>query len=197
MKVFLKAVCCAFVVCCLLSMTGFYGACEDISEEVFRLHVIAHSDSEQEQSLKLRVRDALVRETAALFEKCESKEDAMRLAGENQKQLQACAQRVVRESGFDHPVAVSVTKAYFNTRVYDSFTLPAGEYDALRVVIGSGRGKNWWCVLFPSLCFSAAGSGELDRVMNDGEQAIITEPERYEVRFGIVEWFENICSWFR
>lgn len=197
MKLFMKAVCAAMVVCCVLSMTGFYGACEDISREVFRLHVIAHSDTEEEQTLKLRVRDALVQETAALFSGCATKEQAVQTAREQLPRLEACARRVVRDRGFDHPVQVTVEKARFSTRVYEGFTLPAGEYDALRVVIGSGQGKNWWCVLFPALCFSAAGGEALSGVMNGEEQEIVTQPDHYEIRFGIVEWFENLWGWFK
>ncbi len=197
MKIWFKALCCALTICCLMSMTGFYGACEDISQEVFRLHIIAHSDSDEDQALKLRVRDEIVRYTASLFNGCNSKEEAIAAAKEKRSEITALAREVVRNSGYDYPVEVYVTKMSFNTRIYDRFTLPAGEYDALRVVIGSGRGKNWWCVLYPALCFSASGGEEFQKAMNSGEEEIVTESGQYEVKFRIVEFFESLFSFFR
>ena len=111
------------------------------------------------------------------------------------KKIKSRSESFLRSKGYGYPVEVSVTRTGFNTRVYDDFTLPAGEYDALRVVIGSGQGRNWWCVLYPAMCFSSSGS--FDGVISDGEQELVSGGEKYEVKFRIVEIFESLFSFFR
>ena len=197
MRYLLKAVVCALVISCLMSMTGFYGACDDIREEVLRLHILANSDSEEDQALKLRVRDALLVKADELFRGCECKADSIEQAKKHMDELKRTAQQVIREEGHDEPVEVCLTRMPFQTRVYENFSLPAGEYDALRVVIGKGEGHNWWCVLFPALCLPSGGSRELEGVMSAGEEEIVCESDRFDVRFMLVEWWEGICSWFR
>ena len=195
MRILFKSLCCSLVVCCILSMTGFYGACDNISDEVFRLHIIANSDSDEDQSLKLALRDELLSYTAELFCDCKDKDEAMRCAEQQLKKIKSRSESFLRSKGYGYPVEVSVTRTGFNTRVYDDFTLPAGEYDALRVVIGSGQGRNWWCVLYPAMCFSSSGS--FDGVISDGEQELVSGGEKYEVKFRIVEIFESLFSFFR
>lgn len=197
MKLLFKSLCCALVISCLLSMTGFCGACEDIQNEVFRLHILANSDSEDDQKLKLYVRDGLLEYTEELFKDCKNKEQSKQTALENTDNIKQKAQMLVYEYGYKYPVDAYVTNMSFNTRVYDDFTLPAGNYDALRIVIGEGEGYNWWCVIYPALCVPSAEGDELNSVLNEDEQDIINESEHYEVKFKIVEIFEGICSWFR
>lgn len=196
MKTIFRALCCAVVISCLLSLTGFCGACEDIEERVFRLHIIANSDSDADQQLKLRVRDRLTRYTEELFSDCETKEEAMKKARVNIDKLRECAQRTVAEQGYCYPVDVFVTKAEFDTRVYEDFTLPAGSYDALRVVIGEGKGHNWWCVLYPAVCVPAAEKN-IGSALSEGETDIVTKSDRYAVGFKIVEIFRGLASFFR
>lgn len=191
-----KAVVCATVMAGLLSMTGFYGACEDIRQEVFRLHILANSDSDADQQLKLRVRDALLVYTETLFRDCHNKQESMQVAQAHLEDIRAYAQTVVREAGYAYPVQVSVTNMPFNTRVYDGVTLPAGKYDALRVVIGSGQGHNWWCVLYPALCLPSVQREALSGVVSDGEEALMTNSDTYEVKFILVEWWEGLCALF-
>lgn len=195
MKLFLKAICASLICCCIFSMSGFYGACDSISNEVFRLHILADSDSPEDQSIKLALRDELLSCTAELFTDCSSKDEAVKCAAGKLDEIKAHSEAFLRSRGCSCPVTVSVTRMPFNTRVYEKFTLPAGEYDALRVVIGSGRGKNWWCVLYPAMCFSASGS--FGGVMSSGEQELVSEGEKYEVRFRIVEILESLFSFFR
>ncbi len=197
MKLLLKSLCCAVVISCLFSIAGFCGACENIEDEVFRLHILANSNSADDQELKLYVRDGMLEYTDELFKNSKNKEQSKQTALNNIDKLKQKAQTLVYEYGYDYPVDVYVTNMTFDTRVYEDFTLPAGNYDALRIVIGSGEGKNWWCVLYPALCIPSASGNEIDAVLNDGEQDIVKNRDKYEVKFKIVEIFESFCGWFR
>lgn len=196
MKLLFKSLCCAVVISCLLSMTGFCGACKDIQDEVLRLHILANSDSEDDQKLKLYVRDGLLEYTEELFKNSKNKEQSKQTALENLDNIKQKAQSLIYEYGYDYSVDAYITNMQFNTRVYENFTLPAGNYDALRIVIGEGKGKNWWCVIYPALCVPSAEGDELNSVLNEDEQDIVSKSEQYEVKFKIVEIFENICNWF-
>lgn len=194
-KLFFKSLCCAFVISCLLSMTGFCGACDDIENEVFRLHILANSDSDGDQELKLKVRDGVLAYTEHLFQNCENKEQSMQTAAANIDDIKNYAQSLVYQYGYKYNVDAYITKMPFTTRSYEEVTLPAGIYDALRIVIGSGNGHNWWCVLYPALCVPSAEGNELDKTVNKQENEIITNSGKYEVKFKIVELFEGFCSW--
>lgn len=195
MKLWLRAVCCAVVLSCIFSLAGFCGACEDISGRVLRLHIIANSDSEEDQALKLRVRDAVIKKGSELFRDCADKSDAERIAGEKLGELQECAAGAVRESGYDYPVRIELTNMSFDTRVYDDFTLPAGRYDALRIVIGEGMGHNWWCVIYPAVCIPCAEKN-IGSVLTDGETELVSGSSRYEVKFRFVEILQGLFSFF-
>ena len=197
MKLLFKSLVCAAVISCLISMTGFYGACKDIEKEVFRLHIIANSDSESDQTLKLKVRDGITEYTSSLFKNCKNKAESVKAAEDNIENIKYLAQQIVYENGCDHNVDAYVTNMSFSTRVYDGFTLPAGNYDALRIVIGNGSGKNWWCMIFPSLCIPSASTAKLSDAVNAREQDIVTQSDRYEIKFMIVELFEGLFSLFR
>lgn len=196
MRILIKALACSLIVSCVLSLNGFYGACRDIREEVFRLHIIANSDSTEDQELKLKVRDRLLEYTKDAFKECRSKEEAIAAAKANIRNIRSYAQKIVYDSGFDYTVDAYVTNMNFDTRIYDNLTLPAGEYDALRIVIGSAGGHNWWCVLFPVLCIPASTENDLSEVMNKKEEDIVKDSDEYEVGFKIVEVFEFFCSLF-
>ncbi len=196
MKILFKAFCCAVIISCIFSMTGFSGACEDIESKVFRLHIIANSDSEEDQDLKLKVRDEITTYTEELFANCKTKEESMEAAKNNINSIRSKAREVVKKYGYDYTVNAYVTNMSFDTRVYDDFTLPAGEYDALRIVIGEGKGHNWWCVLYPAVCVPSA-QDDIGSALNDGETEIVTESDKYVVKFKIVEIFESIANFFR
>ncbi len=134
---------------CVYSEMAF----RDISDNVLRLHVLANSDSEQDQTLKLKVRDRVLAETNLILENCETRQDAENSIAENMDRLSQVAVNCVWENGYDYPVTVRMENIYFPTRTYEGGSLPAGVYKALRVEIGKAEGKNWWCVLFPQLCF--------------------------------------------
>lgn len=122
-------------------------------EDLIRLHVVAHSDSEADQDLKRKVRDELVRDLAPQFLAAQDVESARLIARASLGRIQETAARVVKAEGKDYPVGAELGRFAFPARHYGPFMLPAGEYEAVRVVIGDGAGANWWCVLFPPLCF--------------------------------------------
>ncbi len=196
MKLLFKSMICGFIISCLLSMTGFCSVCEDIQKDVFRLHILANSDTQQDQTLKLKVRDGILDYTAELFKNCQSREQAIETAEKNLDSIKAKCQALIIENGFDYGVEVYTTKMDFNTRVYKNFTLPAGKYEALRIVIGSGQGHNWWCMIYPALCIPCAQKEQPESSLDSSEMDVISNSEQYEIKFRLVEIFENICSLF-
>lgn len=165
------------------------GEQESIESKVTRLHVLANSDSEEDQALKLLVRDGVLEEA----EKWEGKPmDAAFLSA-----IQKAAQKVVLEEGYHYPVQVEKRDTYFDTREYDTFSLPAGVYDALRVTIGEGAGHNWWCVLLPPLCAPACEEEFLDTAQENfspGEIRYMTgDGLQYKVRFKVAELLAQLC----
>ena len=174
---------------------------EDISDSVFRLHVIANSDSKEDQDLKYKVRDKLIDYMNNISENCNSKEDVISLAQEHQNDFQKIAEDTVRENGFDYSVKINIGNFEFPTKHYGDISLPAGFYDALRVEIGDASGQNWWCVMFPPLCFIDVTSGvvpeeskeDLKENMSDEDYAIISDTESTEMKFKfkILEFFTN------
>ena len=134
----------------------------DLSEAVFRLHVIANSDSDEDQSLKLKVRDNLLEYMNTICSNCSTKQEAISIANEHKDDFQKIAEKTIIENGFSYSVKININNFYFPTKNYGDISLPAGFYDALRVEIGDAKGKNWWCVMFPSLCFIDISSGIVD-----------------------------------
>ena len=148
----------------------------ELADKVVRLHVLANSDSEEDQALKLRVRDAvLARATEILEQSADRKEAEARLRGQL-LELERIAAEEISAAGYDYSVTAQLADTAFPTKEYDGFTLPAGDYLALRIVIGKGEGQNWWCVLFPPLCLIDPDGSELDGIETDqiagGQQAI-------------------------
>ncbi len=197
MKLFIKSACIAFVLTVVYAMIPFRMECKEISNEVFRLHILANSDEDYDQQLKLKVRDKVLLYTQSLFESAQSKEEAENLISENLQSICNTAQKEVYDNGYDYPVTAQITKMYFTTRTYESYTLPSGMYDALRITIGSGEGHNWWCVMYPSICISSEESKDeaAKETFNDSQYDIVKN-EKYEYKFKIVEIFEKICSYF-
>ena len=178
----------------LFSMLGFTAVCESIPDEVLRLHILANSDSEADQALKLRVRDRLLEESASLMDGASTREEALAAVETILPALREAAQDEVYRAGYSYPVTAELTEMYFPTREYEDVTLPAGRYEALRVAIGEGEGHNGWCVLFPALCLPAAqDSAALGDVLS-AEQLGVVEGG-YEVRFKAVELYEQLRSW--
>lgn len=169
---------------------------QTLANKLIRFHVVADSDSAEDQSLKLLVRDALLEELAPLSAKAQSREEMLQLLEKSLPSVKEVAEQVLAAQGSDDCVEVSLQQEAFPTRYYDTFALPAGEYLSLRVCLGSAEGKNWWCVCFPTLCRSActqdmravaAGAG-----FSDDEIDWMTKPDHYVIRFKLLEWIEAL-----
>ncbi len=182
---------CAFAVC--LGSTSVYAqTCSQVREDVLRLHVIANSDSEEDQNIKLLVRDRLLEVGAFCFENAENREQAVQAVQKASKTLTNAANRVLAANGFSYTATVTVKEEYFETRTYDGVTLPAGVYLAVCAVLGEGQGKNWWCVMFPPLCLPAVTATESEYALFDDENtAVIQAEDGYVIRFKIVELIEK------
>lgn len=175
-------------------ITPFIKTSENISQEVFRLHILANSDSEEDQSLKLKVRDKILYASEDLFLNCKSLNDVINVTKENIHHFENVANECIRENGYDYNAKVYVDKEYFNTREYEKITLPSGVYNALKIEIGEAKGHNWWCVMFPAICLPAVSDEELNSILSEEEMNLINRNSKYEVRFKIVEIYEKIKS---
>ena len=180
----------------LLSCVSFAFDCGEIRKNVLRLHILANSDSENDQQLKLMVRDRLLRDGAELFTGSMNESQAAEAARQEIARLKAAAQDEIIKNGYTYSAEVEVAKTYFETRTYDGVTLPAGEYEAVCVSIGDARGNNWWCVMFPPMCLPAAQSKREDKqisdVLSDTQTDIVENKPKYEIRFKSVEVFEGL-----
>ena len=171
----------------------------NLSDAVFRLHVLANSDSAEDQALKLKVRDSLLNYMNDICSNCTTKEEAISLANENKKNFQQIAEQTISENGYNYPVKINIDNFYFPTKNYGDITLPAGFYDALRVEIGEAKGKIWWCVMFPSLCFIDVSSGivddsakeNLEKNLEEESYSIISDKNNSEIKlkFKLIELF--------
>ncbi|MDO4199291.1 MAG: stage II sporulation protein R [Clostridia bacterium] len=198
MKTITKAIVSGFIVSILCSFLGFFGRCDSISGKVFRLHIIANSDSAEDQSLKLKVRDRILSDLGENFSSAADIIEAEQLTEENLDKIESIAQDEILKNGYNCRVKVQIVHMYFNTRYYGDITLPAGYYDALRIVIGEGKGKNWWCVMFPPMCLPAAeGSSELEKVLDSGEANILDSGEKYLLEFKAVELYSEVQEFIR
>ena len=197
MKLFVKSACIAFVLVVIYSLIPFQAQCDNISNDVFRLHILANSDSDYDQSVKLKVRDRVLEYSKSLFESASSKDEAESLISQNLDNITRVAQNELQNLGCDQNVKAEIKKMYFTTRHYDAYTLPSGMYDALRITIGSGKGHNWWCVMYPSICISAASEQDekAKQALDDGEYDIIKN-EKYSYKFKVVELFEMMKTIF-
>jgi stage II sporulation protein R len=165
---------------------------ENISSKVFRLHILANSDCSEDQALKLKVRDKILNLSKTLYNDCTSVDEAINISNDNIQLLKSTAQKVIAFYGYEYDTKVYVTKEYFNTREYDDFTLPAGIYDSLKIEIGEAKGKNWWCVMFPSVCLSGC-TDDFNEVLTPEEQKLI-KSGKYVFKFKAVEIYEKIKS---
>ncbi len=169
-----------------------------LNENLIRLHVVANSDSDEDQSLKLKVRDAVVEKLQETMESFPTMEEAKQYLQEHLPELEAFVNQVIRELGFTDTAQVTLDQECFDMKAYETFSLPAGYYEALRITIGEGQGRNWWCVVFPSLCVgarddfadTAAGAGFSDTLT----QTLQQEPE---IRFFLLDWLGQVENFFR
>ncbi len=161
---------------------------DDLRSSVLRLHILADSDSEEDQRLKLCVRDAILEESSRLFGETEDLESAEKAAAEAMPEIIAIAERTLREQGCEATVAARLADVKFDERVYGDITMPAGIYRALRVEIGEAKGHNWWCVMYPPLCIPAAEdvkNHDEEKYFDEKELDIIYRPKKYRVKFAV------------
>lgn len=181
------------VVAILFSICSFAKTSEEIRSDVLRLHVIANSDTSVDQNLKLRLRDYILQEGKDIFNGSVNVENAVEKIEPALPELEKSAKAFVNQAGFDYDVKISLSNEYFTTRTYETVTLPAGKYLALRVVIGSGEGHNWWCVMFPPMCVPAADKkDEIENVFSVKEIKLVESKPKYEPRFKVVEIYEQL-----
>lgn len=175
-----------------VNMSAFARECRAVRESTLRLHIIANSDSDEDQALKLKIRDRILSETGYLFSAAGSKDSAIESAKEHMDFIISIARDEVIKNGYDYEVSAEITEMFFETKVYGDTRMPAGRYNALRITVGEAAGKNWWCVLFPPLCLpecTKTGSDYSELQPVSGENA------EYEVKFYIVELYERIKEW--
>ncbi len=181
------------VISIAFSVIGFGANCNDIRNNVVRLHILANSDSEEDQDVKLLVRDALLSCGSVIFDGSVDVKNASESLEKEKDIIINTANKVLSENGFNYTADVFLTEEYFQTRAYENFTLPAGEYLALKVILGKGEGHNWWCVMFPPLCLPAATKKtNTEIILGKNGAEIISNPVRYEMRFKIVEIIEDL-----
>ncbi|MBE6662802.1 MAG: stage II sporulation protein R [Ruminococcaceae bacterium] len=192
------------VTVCILVVFLFLGllpthADTEIYDKVLRLHVLANSDSAEDQEVKLKVRDGVLAFASECLADCESVEEAEACLADAKDELSAVAEAILAENGFSYGAAVTLTREEYPRRDYDGLCFPSGEYLSLRVILGEGGGQNWWCVLFPPLCLGAATAKEredafIEAGFTAGQYKIITESDKvtYKIKFKCLEWLEKL-----
>ena len=170
----------------------------NIYDNVLRLHVIANSDSDEDQALKLLVRDAILIETQNLLANTTNRQTAEQTISQNAENLRLIAEQVVIDNGYSYPVSIALGKESYPTKNYESCAFPSGEYTSLQIFIGDASGKNWWCVLFPPLCLSAATDKDAFASVGitDSQYQIISDTKnpKYKIRFKILESFSEVLN---
>lgn len=172
---------------------------EDIAGKVLRFHVLANSDSREDQALKLAVRDAVGAEMAEVLAGAGDREACEKIINANLNRIKATAERVVEEWGLDYEVEAALEEVDFPVKTYGDYTFPAGKYEALRVVIGEGEGHNWWCVMYPNMCFSGSvyevvdeeAEGKLREVLDEEEYETVLSSGDYEVRLKCLDFLRE------
>lgn len=204
--IILKILIITLLLFCFITISAFSysnAVSSNIADNVFRLHVIANSDSDDDQTLKYKVRDALLQYMNSLCSNTPSKKESIDIATSHLSEFEAVARSVILENNYNYDVTVSIEKTNFPTKTYGDISLPSGIYDALNVKIGSASGHNWWCVMFPPLCFVDVSSGIvpeeskeiLNNSMDDESFELITSNEtdsNINLKFKLVEIFQNI-----
>lgn len=200
MKKLLKFVCLCLALYLFFWCGTLYADRKALNENLIRLHVIANSDSEEDQQLKLQVRDAVVEKLRESVQDLPSVEDAKAYLQEHLPELEDFVNQVIRELGSTDRAVVTLSRESYDTREYDTFSLPAGYYESLRIVIGEGEGENWWCVVFPSLCLPATSEDFTDTAVGAGFSEDLTQSlqqEDFEIRFFLLDCWGRIENFFR
>lgn len=192
-----KALVCGFVLAALCSFFPFAAACGQLPRDVVRLHVVANSNGAEDQAVKLLVRDAVLEEAARWYQGAGSMEEASSRLCTHLQSIAGAARQLLGEQGVGYSATAQMTEMYFPTRDYGDFRLPAGRYRTLRVTLGEGAGKNWWCVVFPSLCLPAATQEEALLTLPEGERQVVEGGRDVQVKLKAVELWESLREWLR
>lgn len=189
---------------CIPAMLWTYRLFSDrhqLRQELIRFHVVANSDAPGDQAVKLKVRDAVLESIREDLQQIADVDAARAYLQENLPKIRQIADETLRSAGFSEQTVVTLCEEAFDTRIYDTFALPSGIYESLRIVIGDGRGRNWWCVSFPSLCLPATAGEFADAAVGAGFSEELTKTladrETYEIRFFLLDALgrlENILS---
>lgn len=175
---------------CLLEVKSTY---DDLQDNVLRMHILANSDSEEDQALKLKVRDELLNNTEAIFGDCSNIDEAETYVQEKLSLIQDLATDVVRDSGYDYSVKAELVNMEFDDRTYDEIVMPAGFYDAIRITIGEAKGHNWWCVMYPPMCIDAVSEDCSNQYFSEEATDILYHNDEYELKLKLLEWLE-LCN---
>ncbi len=175
---------------------------QGIAEKVLRFHVLANSDSDSDQALKLKVRDAVGAQMAEVLSDAESLAECEELVTANMDAIERTAERVIAQEGYAYTVDAFLQEVSFPVKTYGDYTFPAGEYEALELVIGEGEGHNWWCVMYPNMCFSGSvyevvdedAKRELRRVLSEEEYETVLSSGNYEVEFKYLTFLNELME---
>lgn len=179
-----------FMVMCILAIFALntkmiYGkgenAQKDIASKVIRFHVIANSDSKDDQALKLKVRDKVLEYMQPKLKKSKSIDESRKVIQQSNEEIIAIANRVIKENGYNYSVRTTLSNENFPIKTYGNITLPQGKYEAYRIIIGTGKGQNWWCVMFPPVCFIDITKGEVSYKQTEEQMKRVLSPEEYKI----------------
>ena len=187
------------LIACAVYMVYVIKDRKTLNDQIIRLHVVGASDTDEDQNTKIMVRDAILDRLRELTEGATSKDQVQEILSQNLEILQDTANQVLQQAGIEQCAYVTLQKEAFETRVYDTFSLPAGVYDSLRIVIGAGEGKNWWCVVFPDLCVPAATKEVEDVAVSAGFSENLGKTltdEEYQIRFLLLDWLGRVENYF-
>lgn len=182
---------------CFSSLTKTAESRANLEDNVLRLHILANSDSIDDQALKLKVRDRVLEYTSSILENPgDTLEEVEEIVTDHLEELEEIARKLIRGEGYSYDVTAQLVEMEFDDRIYGTLTMPAGEYDALRITIGEAQGQNWWCVMYPSLCVPNAcevteNSKTKETCFDKDEQELLEHHDRYTVKLKCVEWFEK------
>lgn len=181
------------------SISYSYSVSDDLEEELFRLHIIANSDSEEDQTLKIAVRDNIVNYLNTLS--FTTKNELVNYLSNNKDEIQHIVQNTIKENGYNYSSTIEIGNSFYPQKVYENVTLPSGYYDGLRIKIGNAEGKNWWCVLFPPMCLINKTTCELpeeselilQNTLSEETNSVITSStSTYKFKFKIIDFLNNL-----
>lgn len=197
MRFTLKVLCSTLIISLMFTFLPFQAECADISDNVFRIHILANSDSKADQELKLKVRDAIIVKSEEVLQGVTDIETAKQIVGQRLDEFAQIAGDVVQSQGYNYSVKATITNVCFDTRYYGDITMPGGFYDALQISIGKAEGKNWWCVMYPSLClYSASDNNTLKDTLTKNQYGILTSKGKLKVKFKALELFTGFLDFF-